>query len=229
GSLRLRQGRPEAAIAPLEAAVAARPDSAEFHANLARARLGADRPAEALVASRASLALADTADGRRLFIACAHAAPVPADRDGLDALVQRALVERWGRARDLARFATALVVARAAADPAMLARDPLLTALLDAAPIVDRDLERMLTAARSALLADTQDALAFGCALANQCFLNEYVFAPSDADREHAGVLRAEVAAAIASGADLAPHRLVALASIMPLRALPESERLLDS
>ncbi len=241
GSLLLRRGRSDAAIAPLEAAVAARPDAPEFHANLARAQLGADRPGEALAAARRSLALADTAEARRLFVACARAAPVPSDRHGLDTLMQQALTEGWGRARDLARFATALLltrpeiaacIARApaldAADIATLARDSLLIALLEATPIVDRDLERTLTAARSVLLSAAIDALPFWCALASQCFLNEHVFVLSDADRDRAAVLRAEVAAAIESGAAVFPLALVALASVVPLHALPNGVRLLD-
>src|SRR5258707_1382929 len=69
-----------------------------------------------------------------------------------------------------------------------IANDRLLCELLRAAPVCDRDMERMLTALRRGLFdLATQDAasidsdvLAFLCALAQQCFVNEHVWAASD-------------------------------------------------
>src|SRR4029077_17153179 len=72
-------------------------------------------------------------------------------------------------------------------------RDPLLRALLEAGPVCDLDLERFLTLARSVLLMDVQtatpmidvDELAFWCAMAQQCFINEYIFALDGDETEH--------------------------------------------
>ena len=73
-----------------------------------------------------------------------------------------------------------------------LSDDRLLRALLESAPARNPDMERFLTAVRSLVmrLADQTEAtgaldeptLAFACALARQCFINEYVFAATDTD-----------------------------------------------
>lgn len=61
-----------------------------------------------------------------------------------------------------------------------LLQDPLLLALMANAPIPDAGLELLLTDARRRLLLDAETANAFGlafvCALARQCFLNEYLY-----------------------------------------------------
>src|SRR5262249_9990789 len=128
--------------------------------------------------------------------------------------VARAVTDAWARlddfnaaATDLAKHSAALAqsVARGVrawprrlngdelwtpSERAAICADPLLRALMGAAPICDLDLERFLTVARremldqalttTALTAKTggtveYDLLAFRCALARQSFLNEYV------------------------------------------------------
>ena len=73
-----------------------------------------------------------------------------------------------------------------------MARDAMVLALLQSKVVHDLELERLLTAIRRGLLqhaieGDRQsvddDGLAFFCALAQQCFLNEYVFALGDIER----------------------------------------------
>lgn len=74
---------------------------------------------------------------------------------------------------------------------APLADEALFVALLQSKVIHDLELERLLTALRRALLEHAieggavvdDDALEFYCALAQQCFLNEYVFALGDNER----------------------------------------------
>ena len=72
---------------------------------------------------------------------------------------------------------------------AALAADPLLLTILQSGPVRDIALERVLTTLRGALLeraiADDDAALAFCCALAQQCFINEYVFATTPAEDSH--------------------------------------------
>jgi Flp pilus assembly protein TadD/2-polyprenyl-3-methyl-5-hydroxy-6-metoxy-1,4-benzoquinol methylase len=63
-------------------------------------------------------------------------------------------------------------------------------------------------------------ALDFACALARQCFINEYVFACTDEELEQAATLRDRVAAALASDAPVAPLALAAVAAYFPLHAL---------
>ncbi len=71
---------------------------------------------------------------------------------------------------------------------------------METATVADLDLERFLTGARFALLqtASVDDAstpvdpkaLDFACALARQCFVNEYVFASTDEEAAAAQRLR---------------------------------------
>ncbi len=78
------------------------------------------------------------------------------------------------------------------ASPA-IAADPPLRTILVSVPVCDIELERLLTALRVLVLAgavrgqppvDVWDVwLAFGCALAQQCFINEYVFEVTATER----------------------------------------------
>jgi len=87
--------------------------------------------------------------------------------------------------------------------------DPLPIALLKAAPVTDTGFESLLCRARRALLAFAQSArggtpdmpglLAFYVALAQQCFINEYVFALADDELAHARDLWEALAAALDS------------------------------
>jgi Tfp pilus assembly protein PilF/SAM-dependent methyltransferase len=116
--------------------------------------------------------------------------------------------------------------------------DQLLRCLLESTPIWDIEMERFLTAARFALLqhaaAETASAaieapvLGFYCALARQCFINEYVFACGDDELEAATGLRDRLAAALASGAAIPALWPVAVAAYFPLYTLSDAERLLD-
>jgi tetratricopeptide (TPR) repeat protein/SAM-dependent methyltransferase len=120
---------------------------------------------------------------------------------------------------------------------AVLGRSALLAALLASAPVRDIAFERFLTSARAALLAATaasepssitDDALRFRCALAQQCFVNEYVFAVSDPEREQVVRLQAAIEAALASGGAIPVEWLVAVAGYIPLHALAGAAALLN-
>ncbi len=119
---------------------------------------------------------------------------------------------------------------------AALAADALLRALLDAAPICDIEMERFLTMARHVLLeaavtatgSEAGNALSFYSALARQCFINEYVFACSDAEIEKANDLRDSLAAALEADTPVPALWPVAIAAYFPLGFLPLSARLLQ-
>jgi Tfp pilus assembly protein PilF/SAM-dependent methyltransferase len=116
--------------------------------------------------------------------------------------------------------------------------DRLLQCLLENAPINDVDLERFLTMVRLALLgAATEtvisDALeekvvTFYCALARQCFINEFVYSYTDDEFERAQWLREQLVAALESGAPIPVLWLGAVAAYFPLRSLPSAETLLN-
>jgi 2-polyprenyl-3-methyl-5-hydroxy-6-metoxy-1,4-benzoquinol methylase len=99
-------------------------------------------------------------------------------------------------------------------------------------------LELFLTSLRSALLrlaltniADSvkvnDDMVALFCALAQQCFLNEYVFAQSDEEAREASRLREVLSQKLSSGNEIAPALLAAVAAYFPLHSLPKAQSLL--
>jgi Tfp pilus assembly protein PilF/SAM-dependent methyltransferase len=115
--------------------------------------------------------------------------------------------------------------------------DPLLSVLLESVPVCDIALERCLTGMRSIFLAAAGEGpvtpaedglLRFWCALARQCFINEYVFDVTPEEREGVRRLRERLGRTIASGASVPVLWLVAAAAYEPLHSLPGAEALLD-
>ena len=115
-----------------------------------------------------------------------------------------------------------------AADAATLADEALLLALLQSKVVHDVELERLLIALRRALLqhviagGDGSDAdyLELFCALAQQCFLNEYVFACGDAEQAQVRQVQDRIASAVGSNVDVAPLDVIVIASYQPLHSL---------
>jgi len=115
--------------------------------------------------------------------------------------------------------------------------DPLLICLLESTPVCDIELERFLTALRFILLEAATAAsdprlldeamLKVACALAQQCFVNEYVFALAEGELDQALRLRAALIADMAAGDPVPPLWLAALASYVPLSSLPAAEAIL--
>ena len=139
------------------------------------------------------------------------------------------LADAWPRQLRLA----ALLGAQGAS---AMAREAMLLALLQSKVVHDLELERLLTAARRGLLlyaieADRQpiddDSLAFFCALAQQCFLNEYVFALGDIEQAELQRVHDRTVAEIEAGAAISPLDLIVTASYMPLYKLPGASSLL--
>src|SRR6202030_3150886 len=86
-------------------------------------------------------------------------------------------------------------------------------------------LGRWLTAERRRLLmAGDDDGLAFACALARQCFINEYVFAYDEDELLRATQLRET----IATGGEPSPLMLSLLAAYVPLHSLSNARSFLD-
>jgi SAM-dependent methyltransferase/tetratricopeptide (TPR) repeat protein len=118
---------------------------------------------------------------------------------------------------------------------AALADDALLMALLQTRAVCDIALERLLTAIRRGLLHDidaqqvaADRELAFCCALAQQCFINEYVFALTDAEESQSQAARQHLVDAIKAGTDIPPVRFAITAAYVPLHALAQSGALLE-
>lgn len=118
---------------------------------------------------------------------------------------------------------------------ASIADDPLLRQIMLAGRVSDGELERVLTVARRALLDWARGAsnlgvelIEFFCALAQQCFLNEYVFAETDDERSEIARLAAALEERLRTGGDVALPMLIAVAAYRPLHALVGAGALLD-
>ena len=116
-----------------------------------------------------------------------------------------------------------------------IAADPLLLRLLQSTAVREVALERLLTSLRLALLNDAvagapvnEAALAFCCALAKQCFINEYVFDRTSAEDAQMDQLKAAVVRALEADAAVPAMSLAAIAMYQPLHDLPNTQRLAD-
>jgi len=116
-----------------------------------------------------------------------------------------------------------------------LADEALLLALLKAKLVADLDLERLLTAIRRGFvqLAATTKLndgrnLPLFCALAQQCFVNDYVFADDEGERAHAQLVYQRTVAAIDNDSDIPVIDLAVTGSYLPLYKLPQASSLLD-
>ena len=117
----------------------------------------------------------------------------------------------------------------------VVAADPLFLCLLQSAPVRDVGFERLLTAMRHSLLKKatagspfSSHEASFTCALAKQCFINEYVFAVTPEENDQILLVRDAIATALASGVTVEPMRLAALAMYLPLHALPSAPSMLE-
>ncbi len=120
---------------------------------------------------------------------------------------------------------------------AALSGDRLLRCLLESTPVCDVAMERLLTNARLAVLdlatgadaaaGNSEDTLIVCCALAQQCFINEYVF-DHGGEIERARTLRDALGGAMASGAPVTPVMVAAVACYFPLHSVPGAQALLD-
>ena len=114
---------------------------------------------------------------------------------------------------------------------AAVSADTLLVALLESTHIGDRELERFLTVVRCALLVAAENrrtgaeleqagVLRFCCALAAQCWINEYVFDVTDDESARVTALAERVASALRAGEAVAMLPLALLASYRPLHSV---------
>jgi tetratricopeptide (TPR) repeat protein/SAM-dependent methyltransferase len=243
-----RRGQPDDAVAHFNQALALNPGYLDAYLNLARQLYGVgDVPQAVAVAARAREVTA-TPDTRNLLARYVGALLDAAQAESYRAVIEQALREGWTRPSDLEHVSMLLirrnpVVSRGLAagdalapeDMAALSQDRLLGALMISARVADRDLERLLTMARRALLADAERTagtpvtdLDFACALARQCFINEYVFAETGTERAAVQRLAAALAERLRAGADIPPLWPVVVAAYSPLHVVPDLDGLAD-
>jgi Tfp pilus assembly protein PilF/2-polyprenyl-3-methyl-5-hydroxy-6-metoxy-1,4-benzoquinol methylase len=219
---------------------------------------GGDAP-RALEAIIQSLRIAMSTKAKRIFADIVKSRGWTSDNAQLRATMTHALAGAWERPSELAHSSASLIkqraqtgacIARAARawprhlpaselfgndGPSALAKDELLCTLLVSAHNADTDIERFLTMARRALLEaainnDLDDTgLSFYAALANQCFLNDYVFIYDEDEIRQAGNLRDTLVQDAESRRIITPIQLLAVAAYFPLHSLPGATQFLKA
>jgi tetratricopeptide (TPR) repeat protein/SAM-dependent methyltransferase len=114
-----------------------------------------------------------------------------------------------------------------------LAQDELLHCLLVSAPLTDVGFERLLTNIRYTLLtaAEAESAcdervLGFYCAVARQCYENDYVYSLADGEADQAARIGGLLDDALAAGRPYSPLWPIAVGAYFPLRTLANAEAL---
>jgi len=242
-TLRLRPDDTEA-LHNLAAVHVARGDPAQALAVIRRALEIRETPATRSLFARLIRDLGPAPFMRELRSFVARAVAGAWDRPRLIAPVATAIVKQDARLAPLVARAAAAWPVRLSFDAlfdaagfAAVSADALFVALLEATHVCDRDLERFLTAVRCALLAAAEDAsasadleqagaLRFCCALAAQCWINEYVFDVTDDETARVTALAEQVVAALRAGEAAPMLPLVLVACYRPLHAIITPEML---
>jgi 2-polyprenyl-3-methyl-5-hydroxy-6-metoxy-1,4-benzoquinol methylase/cytochrome c-type biogenesis protein CcmH/NrfG len=152
------------------------------------------------------------------------------------------LIKLDGAVRDSIALANAAWPARLSAAKLLgaaglqaLGNDQLLHCLLECDPVTDIGLEHLLTNVRYAMLTNVtadgdpeEHLLDLCCAIARQCFVNEYVFSLTAEENDQALHLRGVIEDALRNDAEISPLRLAAIGAYFPLHTLTSAERLLE-
>src|SRR6516165_9466786 len=257
GAALMAQSKASEAIHHFEHVIALKPNLPSAYEDLAKACLAAGHLKSAIGAAGRALAFHETSQTKMLFAQCVKEARFTADDGRIRKLMLRALSEIWDRPRELAAACISLIkldavvngsIARAnSAWPARLpatellgvsialSRDQLLGRLLECTPITDVGLERLLTDVRLAMLAISttenvpdEHLLGFYCAVARQCFINQYVFSVTEVEANQAQRLRASLERTLAAG-DPCPDLWPAIVgAYFPLHTLSKADALLN-
>src|SRR6516164_3332019 len=253
GAALMAQNRASEAIHHFEHVIALKPNLPSAYEDLAKACLAAGHLKSAIGAAGRALAFHETAQTKILFAQCVREARFTADDGRIRKLMLRALSEIWDRPRELAGACISLIkldtvvsgfIAEAnsvwpARLPATellgssiaLSRDQLLGRLLESTPITDVGLERLLTNVRLAMLAISttenvrdEHLLGFYCALARQCFINQYVFSVTEVEANQAQRLRASIEKALVVGDPCPEHWPAIVGAYFPLHTLSKAD-----
>jgi len=199
--------------------------------------LAAQNAAEAMALVQSALRLDDRMEFRRLFVACLQAQPTLISDTTVQATLERALVETWARPSILSPCALPIVRSRIenAKVVSDITGDRLLQTILRLTPVSDVWLERILTKFRLSLLGageqdgkELGDKLDFACAIASQCFINEYVFDLSAEEGRRAKKLRDKLNEILKCSSAARPILVAAVGAYFPLFSLDQAEALLD-
>ncbi len=251
-------GRLEEAVVAYDAAIRLKPDYAEAYCNMGVVLCELGNPQDGLSCCVQSLKLKETTQGKLSFVECLiRLQPLNIPDQHIETAL-RALCENWSKPTKLAPIVIATIKSNlassgihdAAAFPGnrskeqsdwavgRLANETLLLRLMKQIPIHDASLEKILTTCRTVLLGDVTSGLpvtefpapvlAFFGALANQCFINEFVFDCTEDEFLEIRQLENEILSSLAEGRTVNALKLIALGCYVPLHSLPDSENLLQ-
>lgn len=221
-----------------------------------RLLLDAGNDEEATALAIRAVRLQETKESKELLVDCLKRWAYFPGAEEIRELLAKALYESWGSLGDLMGLAKGILerdavigaaIRRAAAawprrasldelfgaaEPPRIA-DPLVIALLSGNKVSDFEIESFLTSVRAGLLdlaarepQQDEKIVRFCCALAQQCYVTEYVYDLTPAETERAEALRADIAAALDTGKEIAPFALALLSAYVSLDRLPEKSLL---
>jgi 2-polyprenyl-3-methyl-5-hydroxy-6-metoxy-1,4-benzoquinol methylase len=224
GLLYQASGNHRLAVKTLAKAVAANELDAACQYNLAASYQALGQRADAARYYRKALALGLSGKGPEPFL-----------------LQDATIIQCLGRMEDRSSLPVGKESVFDAGEIAAIAENTFLRCALGSTIIRGIPLETFLTGLRQALLrladygsasgsvALPEDVLGLFCALAEQCFLNEYVFAQTAEETSRAEPLRALLQQKLSDGADVPVGLVAAVGAYFPLHAIPKAEVLLRS
>jgi Tfp pilus assembly protein PilF/2-polyprenyl-3-methyl-5-hydroxy-6-metoxy-1,4-benzoquinol methylase len=254
-------GTLDEAEASLSRALSFEPESVEILRDLTNIFLSQGKCAEAIPPIVRILERVRTWSIKSAFASCAARTRFTTNDPQIRAALTTAITEPWGLAHELCQPALSLImldqrIARCVSIAngswpvrlpkaelfgidglAALAADPLLHAVLEAAPVNSIEFERFLTGVRHTLLetasnkqaSDHSDvaALRFYSAIVRQCFINEYIFDCDDSELIAARACRTKLLALLDAHAVVPPVLVLAVAAYFPLNTLRNASRLI--
>jgi Tfp pilus assembly protein PilF/SAM-dependent methyltransferase len=252
-----KAGRHGEAMPHYARAIALQPLLIDAYLNLAMSHINRGQTGDALAVVIRSIEARETPENRELLARLVSGFLLNSDNEPLRRTLTRALVEGWNAPASFSPTAIALIrhspvrplIDRAAdAWPARLPatelgrqelvalRDPLLRALMQSTVVHDPALETFLASCRFALLEIAEgtpigeiegELLDTACALARQCFINEYVYAAGDDEEARARRLRDRLGDALTTGAAVPTLWVATVAAYFPLLELGAADALL--
>ena len=221
GLLYQASGNHRLAAKSLAKAVAANAMDAACHYNLAASYQALGQRGDAARHYRTALALGLSGRGPEPFL-----------------LQDSTIIQCLSRIEDRSGLPVRNEAVFGAAEITAIAANTFLRCALGATIIRGVPLESFLTGLRQALLrlADNEPAgvaalrdeeLGLFCALAEQCFLNEYVFAQTEEETGRAERLRALLQQKLHDGAEVAIGLVAAVGGYFPLHTIPKAQTLL--
>jgi len=231
-------------------AIALKSDYPDAHYNLGLTLLETGDTASALEVLTDLIRIKPTQEAKSLFVdALKNFSPTSWSAE-LSNMVSAALLEPWGRPSDLVHFASQLLKLDPDFRKSLQQSEDvnsfnfpsknfqsfaLLIAILVSGPIPDRELEQYFTNLRLHLLSITlsaatsptfEDKETFCCALAKQCFINEYIYYQTPEESELSITARDRLVVALNNNEAIPASLIQSVACYFPLHSLEQSEKL---